>query len=619
MSLEDRIDYFNSYIFEIEGLPDGISYNAFFDSEMLNYIYQGDTYLRIRSVDWKNLFSIYYNDQEKMNLLMELLLSRNREFPFEEEDYNYLMNNNIIANSFVNTFISYANQNKSIKKFVFSFLLNNDIFLNSLLSNESINFDNLISGFVYLSLDKERFLKIIRNKKVLKSLLKMNISDFLSLVDKYDLSSLLGNLLNNKINHLSYKEKLEVAKYKYNPETGKPEYLRNLYQEFEKKINNDKKRYILLTLREDSKEEKKEEARKIISTTEGKEIFLSEVLEPSFSNVVRILGLDNSIYQMRSEALLNRLNSYQQYDLGTIKEILCLYCFNDVSKNIKLRLKTILEYVQNKYEIADLLKNDLTYLESLYKFLESDKLEVNPLDLINNIDINSIINSLHEVFNEDVRKETNIRDILSNSDSKIVNGVKVIDTDIPLNRSKFVIHSMSVDSPDEISLERYQERAKKYKKICMSILDNNHTHTFLNGIVFGYCNIEAPIYSAIPFDGQTNQRPSTNRPQYRSILSNVDTFLRRTTRSYNEITYFTNKEVIMPSYIFVANRDPNEMEYLAAKEFNIPILIYHTKDIEYNFEEGYTNGEPFDYETNKLDYIPVNKEMVSDDNKGKGK
>ena len=141
------------------------------------------------------------------------------------------------------------------------------------------------------------------------------------------------------------------------------------------------------------------------------------------------------------------------------------------------------------------------------------------------------------------------------------------------------------------------------------MLDNNHVSTFLrgNGVNFGYCNLEAPVYTAMPYDAQSNQRSVTaaERPQYRSLLSGTDKFMKRTAdTSYNEITYFTNNQVIIPNYILVTNREPNELEYRIAKAFNIPILVYHTKDIEWKKDSDYVEMEAFDYETLVLDYIP---------------
>ena len=188
----------------------------------------------------------------------------------------------------------------------------------------------------------------------------------------------------------------------------------------------------------------------------------------------------------------------------------------------------------------------------------------------------------------------------------MIDGVKVIDMDIPLNRSYFLVHS----DDRGIGLEKYKENARKYNRICTSILDNNHTKTFIKGVIFGYCNIASPIYSAIPFDGQTNQRNhDSGRPQYRSVLSDVDRFMHRTTRKYNEITYNTNNELLMPSYILVVDREPNEIELNTAKDFKIPILIYHPKVQNYEYEEGYTVGELFDYEKRTFDFIPNSNEI----------
>lgn len=613
MKLEERIEYYNLHCEEDTVLPPNVSYQDFFDLDMLDFLNDA-FFVNIPSNDWINLFEVFSDSPQHMNKLIELLCSKDNYI--NKDDFNTIMNNSKIAESFIEELTAYINKNSKIFKIsTLSMILNNDNLLNRIFNNDNVNINNLSHMFQFLKLSKERILLLLKDQRFLNILINYKINEFLYYIESKNLENELTDIIQSRISHLSYEEKLSVVRSEslFNPNTGQPKYLQELYSSFLERINLDKIRSKIISLDFDSSSKEKEEVRLLLNTFEGMNIFLKEVLEPKFSEVINILNLDSSFYQKRKEFLLSELNNYSSYNLDTVKNILCIYCFEDNYINIQLRLKTLIEYARDNSEVLLLLEDYMPYLIKLYSYLTSNDVETSPLDLLNNMDLNDLVQKAHNIFSQEMNKKTDITDILNSNNYKEINGVKVIDMDIPLDRSYFIVHSLCDSDIVENLLESYQNAASEHNRICTSILDNNHINTFLDGLVFGYCNITAPIYSAVPFDGQSSQRyTSKGKPQYRSILSSIDRFLRRTTFEYNEITYMTNSEVIMPSYIFVSDREPNELEYKVAKEFNIPIFIYHVKHIEIEVEEGYSNPEAFIYEKRSLDYIPneSNKEKA---------
>ncbi len=605
MSLEERIKYYDDK-YEVNNLPENITAQEFFDEGLLDYLLK-QMFVGLRSKDFVELFKNGATSQNYMDKLV-LLFCKNGQ-TVNENDFNTLMFNNDIANNFINSFIKVLNNNEMVKSRTIQYIFNSNNLLDRIINNSLIDVTKLDSVLTNDGIRKESILKLLSDQRFLYKLINYDLPTFVKIINSRDLSIELNEIIQNRFDKASYMEILNIVKSKtyYNVETGEPKYLQPFYYAMEDKINSDKKRSVLCDLKPDSSLELRIKAEEIVNTEEGMNILLKEVTEPQFSNVINILHLDPSLYDLRKNILSVELNNYEKYDVSTVKNVLCEYCFNDNSRNITLRLKTLIEYASRNREALKLMKEKIHYLIKLYSFLTKDYIECNPLDLVSDININELIREAHNIFSKDINKKTDITDILNSSNYKDIDGVKVIDVDIPLERSYFIVHSDS----DYPTLDEYKEGAKKHNRICMSVLDNNHMNTFLDGIVFGYCNIEAPIYSALPFDGQTNQRRmEVGKPQFRSILSSVDTFMKRTTGVYNELTYKTDNELILPSYILVANREPNEKELAIAKEYNIPILIYHQKDISHEVEEGYSNGETFDYETHYLDYIP-NKYSIS--------
>ena len=602
MSLEEKINYYSNYYDSDDFLQD-ISYQEFFDRDMLNYL-NNKGWVSFESHVWIKLFRTFANNQELLDMVIQLMCDNGCSI--DSKDFSSVMTDDAIAKKFLITIDNRLREKKLIKLSVISLILRSKSLLNRIIHDNSFYVEGLYAFLLsdsYMKISREDCLVVLSDQRFLKMLSSCDIDYFLQFVNRFSFDVELEDLIQARINSLSYRDRLHVAKYCYN-KYGKPKYLEEIWNFFKDRIELDNMRSIITSLNENSSTEEKERVRQLINTSTGMNLFLKEVLEPTFSNVINWLNLDKSLYAKRKEMLANELNEYHKYDIKTVRELLCTYCFEDNCNNITLRLKTIIEYANESDKFLLLVKNDIRYIIKLYEFLTRGDLELNPLELVRNIDINDLIRQAHSIFMEEINKKTDISDILNSNKYKMVNGVKVIDIDIPLDRSYFLVHSEGKLKDGDAFFERYKEGAYSHNRICTSILDNNHVNTFLNGVVLGYCNISEPLYSALPFDGQTNQRMyAKSRPQYRSVLSSVERFMNRTITKYNELTFFTNNKIILPSYVFVANREPSDLDLQIAKDFNIPIIIYHTKENESIKESGYSNGEDFDYSVSTLDYM----------------
>ena len=598
MTFEEIKNHY-SLSYEVVGLPEGMKVEDYFTPELIMVI-KNSSYPFFYIKDLQYMFKSNYLNNECIDILVSKLLYSNVQIL--DGSLEDIVTDQKGATKFLDSLFRVLDIKNSIKLNGIICIIGNDIIRKIILNSEyDISF---LSNIFNARLKKEVLLELLQDERFINILLRKNLYNFCSFINNNNISRELNEIIVNKINSSSYKDKLDVITRIYKPDEGKPEYLSELYLELKDVINRKKVRDVIIGYIAKPNDKDEELVRNILNTSEGRDIVLSEILEPNFSKLVDSLGLDKSIYEDRKNAYLDRLKDYKKYDINTIKDLLCLYCFNDLSINVSLRLKTIIEYVNHNEDALNDLLEDMPYIIKLMSFLSSVKLDVNPLDLISNLDINGIVKSLHSRFSDDVNKKTDIRDILSSDKAKEVDGVKIIDVDIPLDRSYFIVHSVVKDDLGDDSVKEYVESSKKHDRICTSVLDNNHMNTFLDGVVFGYCNINMPLYSAVPFDGQTNQRiQGSGRPQYRSVISSVDRFMKRTT-GYNELTYFTNNELLMPDYILVINKEPNEYEIKVAKDFNIPILIYHTKKVDFEYESGFSTPEAFNYEREVLDYIP---------------
>jgi len=597
-----------------------MSVNEFFTQDFLNWL-KDDMFLYIRNIDLRDLFIIATNDDQYMDLITIIFLKK--DIQLNQRQFDYIMSNNLTSEKFMNTYIKYINSGLNSNKMASTKLIFSNDKLINLFLNSNINNINYLKYIFSCKLEKNVYLILLSNAKFKNAFLNLDYLSFFNFVNEHTLENEIPELINEKIQSLKYEEIIYLLERKYDVVNNKPDYLSQLYYQYEEELKKFQLKQLICSLKINSNEELKEKIKDILNTQEGMDIFLSQIIEPRFSEILNVLNMGDEYKTLRKNNLLNKLNNYEQYDLDTVKNLFSLYCFDDISYNIKLRLKTLLEYAKEDEEIKEKYSNEIAISAEIYKFLVSNELSINPIELVNYsviLDINLVIRELHSKFSHDVNQKTDISNILggrTSSDKVVDDGyVKVYDlSDLPIEQSYFLIHSVSSNALGDNPLENYTRLSEKYNRICMSLFDNNHITNFLSGddiIVFGYSNLSNPIYSATTFDGQTNQRStyvSASKPQYRSTLTNLKKFMDRTNpNSYNELTYFTDKNLVLPSYIFVSNREPKEIEYKIAKEFNIPIVIYRTKKISFECEEGYgyNSREDFDYSKSSIDIISNN-------------
>ena len=128
-------------------------------------------------------------------------------------------------------------------------------------------------------------------------------------------------------------------------ESKKPIYLQNLYRQYEVQLRQNKLLKQISFLNENSSTDEKEALKQIITQNEEYlDIFLSQTTEDTFQKVLSILNLSDEYKSLRKDRLFEKLSTYQQYDLDSVKDLFSLYCFQDIYFNVKLRLKTFLDF-----------------------------------------------------------------------------------------------------------------------------------------------------------------------------------------------------------------------------------------------------------------------------------
>ena len=594
MNLEEKIKYYNCF-YEENGLPLELETTDFFNEELLDYL-KGKKY---------NIITIKY------------------------DDFNRLLSDQLLFNKAINLLFNYNITEINSNNFYELIVSNNNLY--DYVSNKIIN-DSIDFNFIKLLRDK-RTLELLKSLvesnpsffvKVIKSLPTNKLKDFLNdsvwnkiycLIDYDKFFSdikVLGvdtigiDNITKKISSLNYNETINVLIKYYNVENNEPSYLKEVYKTYEHEIRKYKIGKLLEGINDKSSEEVINKAKEIVSSNIGMDVLLSSFKLDKFEKIAEILELKPEIKDLRKNYLLQILNNYENYNLDTVKNVFSLYYFEEIYINVMIDISVILKYASKDEEARKILGSQEENLKIIYNYLNENN-NINPQNImkdysINTNTINEIMNKLYDLFNKDVNKNISSETVLKNATSKEKNGVVIYHLN-NANDGMFLIHSIS--RCDENYHKNFLEKAKHNNKICMSLLDSNHTNTFLGGIIFGYLNIQSKLYSATVIDGQTNQRISLLR-QYNSDLIPVKQFMNSTSQSsYNELTYLTNNEQIMPSYILCIDREPNELEMKIAKDFEIPIYVYPKKKIN-KLPDAKIEHKSYDYETSRIQIVPNN-------------
>lgn len=563
MNLEEKIKYYEDK-YGKNGLPIEIGTLEFFDDEFLNYLLSIHTYNRIEinATD----FNILLNNASSFNKAIQLLLSSRLTNIKCDEFYILLKNNDKLFNYIANLIVS-----KNILLMPFSMLLKDRRILELLKPLSKTNPDLFIKLFRLMRIDDQKEMVL---DPIWKNIYyQTDLDYFFTNIDRIGVDNIGINIINSKIESLNYEEVIKLLTKYYNSETNEPEYMRNIYIKYENEIRKYKIVDLLERLVKNSSEETITKAKELLNTNVGMEVFLSSFKIDEFEKISKILGFNPEINNMRRNRFLEILNNYEMYSLDTIKNIFSLYYFEKTSWALTIDIGVILKYADTSNEAKKILGSLKESLEKAYNYLNGNQ-SVNPLEVIkgfsaNSNIINEIMTKMYNLFNQDVNKSINSEVVLKNATTEEKNGVLIYHLDNK-NEGMFLVHSIA-DS-DENCYKKYCEKAENHGKICMSILDANHTKPFVNGMIFGYLNIENQLYSALVCDAATNQI-SVEERLWNSDLYPINQFMNYT-NSWNELTYLTNNKIVMPSYILCIDREPNDSEIKVAKDFGIPIYVY---------------------------------------------
>lgn len=348
-------------------------------------------------------------------------------------------------------------------------------------------------------------------------------------------------------------------------------------------------------------------------------IATEKISAPFFYEMVDDLHLSNDFVIKRENELKNIIINYQDYDINDVKNAYCDLYFHDISKNVSLDIKTIIDFAnddpafKNEYigELYDILCN-------IYAFLNNDIEYSNTTNLLlNNGQLNHEILSkcylmCQKRFKELVSQSVN-KNITENIEPKTLlsssgNEVKFynIENQTEIQKHVTMLVSTIPCSEDAIEFKQiyYSDKngeIKNGRRSCSLVNETKLSSLFggKNRITFGYDDLNGRIItSATLGDGGTDgneERFRRHRKVRKSSYLSVDKFV-ACTQGHTEVTVNmgTTGEVMKPSYILITRDTPTQFEIDVAAEFGIPIRYVNISKYEQQPDIRYS-PEDYDY------------------------
>lgn len=575
-SLESRRDFYDNDYEVYLHLPEDVSVDDFFDEEFFNSLIASK----------KN--SIYMGDDDLRNVLKgkngTLLL-------------NIIMKVRIVTLSTKILAEEILSNKKLLNEFK-SILASNRIYgkiLGMMKDNLALSLEciDIIKGSEYLSSFLLRnspslVQEVITDEVFINRLLAFDGLTFFEVMKKLEINDNVKDVINKKINLLSDIEIIEILNRMYDIDKEEPEYLRDLYNEYKEDLIKYKLKRI---------SDVNDEMRAEFNTDIGIEALMEGYLEPDFSKKLESLGLDSSLRERRKEHLYNILVNYDKYSLESIRSVFCAFYFEKSVNDVKLDIKTVLEYANKNKDAKDIVGDRWGELSNIFYFLNNDKILMNPCEIVKTDNIGEVLDDLvarmHELFQRTVEEKVQI----DKGMLKSKNGVYYLND----TNHYFLVHSTKAMDANKL-YEGYKDNSLKHGKMCFSLLDDKRNRVFnKDAIIFGYDKIDGiTMYSACTMDAQTNQRSSLVR-QYASHLIPLDEFMDCTNpNSYNELAFLTNREVTYPSYVLSINKEPTDLEKEVAQVFNIPVIVYYTNNLSEDNSYTERKREAYDYSKEML-------------------
>ncbi len=610
--LEQKYDYYR-IAYEDSNLPKSYTAEMFFDEEFLNYILERDVQYYFYS---EHLIELFKNSSSLSNLQKKLI-----KFLFSKRvivygDYLSVIFTNVeLKKSFINEVITLIKNGLLIKEnYLNFFALDYDIVLMFFGEND---IDFKLYKRILNAVSKDYLIRLINDGICTEVLSKLNYRELFDLVRRHNVFNETKDIINKKIDYMSYSEIIDILINYYDDYKGEPEIFNEIYISYAGEVKREKIRKYILSIHSGSSEDDINRANDLIQTKLGRDVFLSSFLEPTFSKIASVLKIDESIKDERKKLLESYLSNYKDFSLDGIRNLYCIYYYEQIPYNVILDLKTILYYAKMDERALSLCGGNYFKLENIFNFLTQDDFEnIEEIIGYDFINLKDLLNNMFTLFKDNLSVEVNREnDII---DSKVVlskNNVPVtIETINASIDSCYLTHSTTVNDSDVDDYKsKYIKESSKHKKICTSLMGMNRFKSFsssLNSVVFGYCNFgDLEIYCVTNHDGQTNQRYGA---VCKSFLSTPrDLILNTQTSGYNEINFITDGEnVLFPSYVMCKDREPNEKEIEIAAQFSIPIRIVKVFDKEIEMNDVVVTSEWYEENVTSVCIQPSGFERI---------
>lgn len=317
----------------------------------------------------------------------------------------------------------------------------------------------------------------------------------------------------------------------------------------------------------------------------------------TFEKIMNILNYPDKLIQQRKDIENDLLNDINNVNKSYVQDLISQIYFKDYAKNTLLNIETIIETINSKKDLKEMINDNILKLLNNLKYFFS--LNINEL---NNYDLNDLILILNELRIQNkldiidklfslVQKSFYLEMKNSFNKSKILNGINYEEINLNGRCAKYYKLQCQTENQKQFYLltrtnkiEDYmlKDNAKKEyikafenkKYLSYSLIDNHIYDSFSSKdrITFGYDDIKNNyIMSSNTHDGQTNQYALKDnfyviKQQYLSLKD----FLIKTDK-YNEIV-LKNDIPILPSYIISNTEIPSRKIIEVSINMNIPII-----------------------------------------------
>ena len=317
----------------------------------------------------------------------------------------------------------------------------------------------------------------------------------------------------------------------------------------------------------------------------------------TFEKIMNILNYPDKLIQQRKDIENDLLNDINNVNKSYVQDLISQIYFKDYAKNTLLNIETIIETINSKKDLKEMINDNILKLLNNLKYFFS--LNINEL---NNYDLNNLILILNELRSQNklyiidklfslVQKSFYLEMKNSLNKSKILNGINYEKINLNGRCAKYYKLQCQTENQKQFYLltrtnkiEDYmlKDNAKKEyikafenkKYLSYSLIDNHIYDSFSSKdrIIFGYDDIKNNyIMSSNTHDGQTNQYALKDnfyviKQQYLSLKD----FLIKTDK-YNEIV-LKNDIPILPSYIISNTEIPSRKILEVSINMNIPII-----------------------------------------------